>query len=71
MARLGLELPRETMANWYIKCAPEYFQPVYTGTAEEKTPGKGGPCPGKVLGVDRNIKTAWGAASWKKPSTTQ
>ena len=29
MARLGLELPRETMANWYIKCALEYFQPVY------------------------------------------
>ncbi len=29
MAQLGLELPRETMANWYIKCALEYFQPVY------------------------------------------
>lgn len=29
MARLGLELPRETMANWYIKCDMEYFQPVY------------------------------------------
>ena len=29
MAQLGLELPRETMANWYIKCAMEYFQPVY------------------------------------------
>ncbi len=30
MAQLGLELPRETMANWYIKCALDYFQPVYT-----------------------------------------
>ncbi len=29
MAQLGLELPRETMANWYIKCALEYFQPLY------------------------------------------
>lgn len=29
MAQLGLELPRETMANWYTKCALEYFQPVY------------------------------------------
>ncbi len=29
MAQLGLELPRETMANWYIKCALEYFQPVF------------------------------------------
>ncbi len=30
MAQLGLELPRETMANWYIKCALEYFEPVYS-----------------------------------------
>lgn len=30
MAQLGLELPRETMANWYIKCALGYFQPIYT-----------------------------------------
>lgn len=30
MVQLGLELPRETMANWYIKCAIEYFRPVYT-----------------------------------------
>ena len=29
MAQFGLELPRETMANWYIRCALEYFQPVY------------------------------------------
>ncbi len=29
MAQFGLDLPRETMANWYIKCAIEYFQPVY------------------------------------------
>lgn len=29
MSQLGLELPRETMANWYIRCALEYFQPVY------------------------------------------
>jgi len=29
MAQLGLELPRETMANWYIQCALKYFQPVY------------------------------------------
>ncbi|MCM1225628.1 MAG: IS66 family transposase [Lachnospiraceae bacterium] len=29
MAQLGLELPRETMANWYIRCALEYFRPVY------------------------------------------
>ncbi len=29
MDQLGLELPRETMANWYIKCGLEYFQPVY------------------------------------------
>lgn len=29
MAQLGLELPRETMANWYINCAEKYFQPIY------------------------------------------
>ncbi len=29
MAQIELELPRETMANCYIKCALEYFQPVY------------------------------------------
>ncbi len=30
MAQLGLELPRETIPNWYIKCALEYFEPVYS-----------------------------------------
>lgn len=25
----GLNLPRETMASWYIHCAQEYFYPVY------------------------------------------
>ncbi len=29
MFQLGLNLPRETMANWYIRCAQEYFYPVY------------------------------------------
>lgn len=29
MAQPGLELPRGTMADWYIKCAMGYFQPVY------------------------------------------
>lgn len=27
--QLGLNLPRETMANWYIICAEKYFYPVY------------------------------------------
>ncbi len=30
MAQPGLELPREAMANWCIRCALNYFQPVYT-----------------------------------------
>lgn len=29
MAELGLKLPRETMANWYIYCAEHYFYPIY------------------------------------------
>jgi transposase len=29
MFQLGLKLPRETMANWYITCAEEYFYPIY------------------------------------------
>ena len=29
MFQLGLKLPRETMANWYIQCAAEYFYPLY------------------------------------------
>ena len=29
MAQLGLTLPRETMANWYIYCAQHYFYPLY------------------------------------------
>jgi transposase len=29
MFQLGLKLPRETMANWYIHCAEDYFYPVY------------------------------------------
>ena len=29
MFQPGLNLPRETMANWYIHCAQEYFYPVY------------------------------------------
>ena len=27
--QLGLNLPRETMANWYITCAERYFYPIY------------------------------------------
>lgn len=27
--QLGLNLPRETMANWYITCAEKYFYPIY------------------------------------------
>lgn len=30
MAQPGLELARDTMANWYIKYAMEYFKPVYS-----------------------------------------
>lgn len=29
MFQLGLKLPRETMANWYIYCAEAYFYPIY------------------------------------------
>ena len=29
MAELGLRLPRETMANWFIYCAEHYFYPLY------------------------------------------
>lgn len=29
MAGLGFKLPRETMANWYIYCAENYFYPIY------------------------------------------
>lgn len=29
LLQLGLKLPRETMANWYIHCAEEYFYPIY------------------------------------------
>lgn len=29
IAQLRMELPRETMANWYIKCAMKYFHPIY------------------------------------------
>lgn len=29
MAQLGLKLPRETMANWYIYCAENYLYPLY------------------------------------------
>jgi len=29
MFQLGLNLPRETMANWYIHGALDYFQPIY------------------------------------------
>jgi hypothetical protein len=29
MFQLGLKLPRETMSNWYITCAEEYFYPIY------------------------------------------
>lgn len=29
MSQLGLTLPRETMANWYIHCAEDYFYPIY------------------------------------------
>lgn len=29
LKQLGLTLPRETMANWYIYCAEEYFLPIY------------------------------------------
>lgn len=29
MFQMGLKLPRETMANWYIYCAEEYFYPIY------------------------------------------
>lgn len=29
MAQLGALVPRETMANWYIRCAQKYFLPVY------------------------------------------
>ncbi|SCQ00036.1 IS66 family transposase, partial [Anaerobium acetethylicum] len=29
MAELGLRLPRETMANWFIYCAEHYFYPIY------------------------------------------
>ena len=29
LSQLGLDLPRETMANWYIACAERYFYPIY------------------------------------------
>ncbi len=29
MAELGFRLPRETMANWFIYCAENYFYPLY------------------------------------------
>ena len=29
MFQLGLNLPRETMANWYIMCAEKYYYPIY------------------------------------------
>ena len=29
MKELGFRLPRETMANWFIYCAENYFYPVY------------------------------------------
>lgn len=29
LKQLGLKLPRETMANWYIYCAEHYLLPVY------------------------------------------
>lgn len=29
MFQMGLKLPRETMANWYIHGALDYFQPIY------------------------------------------
>ena len=29
MSQLGFTLPRETMANWYIRCARDYFYPIY------------------------------------------
>lgn len=29
MSQLGLTLPRETMSNWYIRCAEDYFYPIY------------------------------------------
>lgn len=29
MKELGFRLPRETMANWYISCAEQYFYPIY------------------------------------------
>lgn len=29
MLQLGLQLPRETMANWYIRGALDYFRPIY------------------------------------------
>lgn len=29
MSQMGLTLPRETMANWCIYCAEEYFYPIY------------------------------------------
>jgi len=29
MFQLGVKLPRETMANWYIHCAQDYFYPIY------------------------------------------
>lgn len=29
MRQLGLKLPRETMANWCIYCAEQYFYPIY------------------------------------------
>lgn len=28
-SQLGLKLPRETMANWYIQCTENYFYPLY------------------------------------------
>lgn len=38
MFQMGLTLPRETMANWYIYCAEEYFYPIYE-RMHELTPG--------------------------------
>lgn len=35
MAELGLKLPRETMANWYIYCAEQYFYPIYEKMHEQ------------------------------------
>lgn len=29
MFQMGVKLPRETMANWYIHCAEDYFYPLY------------------------------------------